>query len=42
MAGLGAYSSNILIGFGLVSMLVAGIFMLNQTGLQEDAGLFQR
>lgn len=30
MAGLGAYSSNILIGFGLVSMLVAGIFILNQ------------
>ncbi|MDP3480409.1 MAG: proton-conducting transporter membrane subunit [Desulfoprunum sp.] len=30
VAGLGAYSSNILIGFGLVSMLVAGIFILNQ------------
>ncbi len=30
IAGLGAYSSNILIGFGLVSMLVAGIFILNQ------------
>ena len=30
IAGLGAYSSNILIGFGLVSMLVAGVFILNQ------------
>ncbi len=30
VAGLGAYSSNILIGFGLVSMFVAGIFILNQ------------
>jgi len=30
VAGLGTYSSNILIGFGLVSMFVAGIFILNQ------------
>ncbi|KAB2889040.1 MAG: hydrogenase [Desulfobulbaceae bacterium] len=30
VAGLGDYSSNILIGFGLVSMFVAGIFILNQ------------
>ena len=30
MAGLGDYSSTILIGFGLLSMLVAGAFILNQ------------
>ena len=30
-AGLGDYSSNLLIGFGLVSMLVAAIFIYNQT-----------
>ncbi|MBU1566952.1 MAG: hydrogenase [Proteobacteria bacterium] len=30
LAGLGAFSSNLLIGFGLTSMLVAGIFMVKQ------------
>lgn len=30
LAGLGAFSSNLLIGFGLTSMLVAGIFMIKQ------------
>ncbi|MFZ5773471.1 MAG: proton-conducting transporter membrane subunit [Thermodesulfobacteriota bacterium] len=30
-AGLGAYSSNVLIVFGLVSMSVAAIFIMNQT-----------
>jgi hydrogenase-4 component F len=30
LAGLGAFSSNLLIGFGLVSMVVAGIFILRQ------------
>ena len=30
LAGLGNFSSNLLIGFGLVSMLVAGIFILKQ------------
>jgi hydrogenase-4 component F len=30
VAGLGAFSSNVLIGFGLFSVLVAGIFILNQ------------
>jgi hydrogenase-4 component F len=30
-AGLGDYSSNVLIAFGLVSMLVAAVFILNQT-----------
>lgn len=30
-AGLGPYSSNVLIGFGLVSMAVAAIFIMNQT-----------
>ena len=30
LAGLGDYSSSLLIGFGLVSILVAGIFILNQ------------
>lgn len=31
LAGLGDFSSNLLIGFGLTSMLVAGIFMVKQT-----------
>ncbi len=30
LAGLGAFSSNLLIGFGLTSMFVAGIFILKQ------------
>ena len=30
LAGLGAFSGNILIGFGLLSMFVAGIFILKQ------------
>lgn len=30
LAGLGTFSGNILIGFGLLSMLVAGIFILKQ------------
>ncbi len=30
-AGLGAYSSNVLIAFGLTSMLVSAVFILNQT-----------
>ena len=30
LAGLGEFSSNLLIGFGLTSMLVAGIFMVKQ------------
>ncbi len=30
LAGLGDFSSNLLIGFGLTSMLVAGIFMVRQ------------
>lgn len=30
LAGLGEFSSNLLIGFGLTSMLVAGIFMVRQ------------
>ena len=30
VAGLGAFSSNVLIAFGLFSVLVAGIFILNQ------------
>lgn len=34
-AGLGDYSSNILIGFGLVSMLVAAIFIYNQSGYKR-------
>lgn len=34
-AGLGDFSSNILIGFGLVSMLVAAIFIFNQTGYKR-------
>jgi hydrogenase-4 component F len=34
-AGLGGYSSNILIGFGLVSMLVAAIFIYNQSGYKR-------
>jgi hydrogenase-4 component F len=29
-AGLGEYSSNVLVGFGLVSMLIAGIFIIQQ------------
>jgi hydrogenase-4 component F len=31
LAGLGEFSSHLLIGFGLLSMLVAGIFILRQT-----------
>jgi hydrogenase-4 component F len=31
LAGLGQFSGNLLIGFGLFSMLVAGIFIINQT-----------
>jgi hydrogenase-4 component F len=34
-AGLGDFSSNILIGFGLLSMLVAAIFIFNQTGYKR-------
>lgn len=34
-AGLGAFSSNILIGFGLLSMLVAAVFIFNQTGYKR-------
>jgi hydrogenase-4 component F len=30
LAGLGGFSSNLLIGFGLISMFVAGIFILKQ------------
>jgi len=30
-AGLGGYSSNVLIAFGLLSMLVSAVFILNQT-----------
>ncbi len=30
LAGLGEFSSNLLVGFGLTSMLVAGIFMIKQ------------
>ncbi len=30
LAGLGTFSSNLLIGYGLTSMLVAGIFMIKQ------------
>ncbi len=30
LAGLGSFSSNLLIGFGLTSMLVAGIFVIKQ------------
>ena len=30
LAGLGAFSGNLLIGFGLLSMLVAGIFIIRQ------------
>ncbi|MDO5675243.1 MAG: proton-conducting transporter membrane subunit [bacterium] len=30
LAGLGQFSSNLLIGFGLFSLLVAGVFILNQ------------
>lgn len=30
VAGLGAFSSNVLVAFGLLSVLVAGIFILNQ------------
>lgn len=30
LAGLGGFSSNLLIGFGLLSMLVAGVFMVKQ------------
>ena len=31
LAGLGAFSSNLLIGFGLTSMFVAGVFILRQS-----------
>lgn len=34
-AGLGEFSSNILIGFGLLSMLVAAVFIFNQTGYKR-------
>ncbi len=34
-AGLGDFSSQILVGFGLLSMLVAAIFMFNQTGYKR-------
>ncbi len=34
-AGLGDFSSNVLIGFGLLSMLVAAIFIFNQTGYKR-------
>ena len=34
-AGLGDFSSNILIGFGLLSMLIAAIFIFNQTGYKR-------
>lgn len=34
-AGLGDFSGNILIGFGLLSMLVAAIFIFNQTGYKR-------
>ena len=34
-AGLGDFSSRILIGFGLLSMLVAAVFMYNQTGYKR-------
>ncbi len=34
-AGLGDFSSNILIGFGLLSMLVAAIFIFNQSGYKR-------
>lgn len=34
-AGLGDFSSSILISFGLVSMLVASVFMYNQTGYKR-------
>lgn len=34
-AGLGEFSSNILIGFGLFSMLIAAIFIFNQTGYKR-------
>ncbi len=34
-AGLGDFSSNILIGLGLLSMLIAAIFIFNQTGYKR-------
>ena len=34
-SGLGNYSSNLLIGFGLVSMFVAAIFIYNQSGYKR-------
>ncbi len=34
-AGLGDFSSNILIGFGLLSMLVAAVFIFNQSGYKR-------
>jgi len=34
-AGLGDFSGNILIGFGLLSMLVAAVFIFNQTGYKR-------
>jgi len=34
-AGLGDFSSNILVGFGLVSMLIAAIFIFYQTGYKR-------
>ena len=34
-AGLGDFSGNILVGFGLLSMLIAAIFIFNQTGYKR-------
>ncbi|MCB2180930.1 MAG: hydrogenase [Desulfobulbaceae bacterium] len=34
-AGLGDFSSNLLIGFGLLSMLIAAVFIYNQTGYKR-------
>jgi len=34
-AGIGDFSSSILIGFGLLSMLIAAIFIFNQTGYKR-------
>ena len=34
-AGLGDFSSNILVGFGLISMLIAAIFIFYQTGYKR-------
>ena len=37
-AGLGSYSSNVLIGFGLVSMFIAGVFIRNQHDYKRMLG----